>query len=49
MRLLRRRGAGEKLKDVFTDHSFLYVSKIGTVGHEIGIQQVVIIGGASEV
>ena len=46
---LRRRGADEKLKDVFTDHSFLYVPKIDSVCDEVSLQQVVTIGIASSV
>ena len=47
VRVLLRRGAGEKLKDVFTDHSLLYVSKIDTVCDKVSVQRVVILGGAS--
>ena len=45
----RRRGADEKLKDVFTDHSFRYVSKIDSVCDEVSVQQVAVIGGASSI
>ena len=47
--MLRRRGAGEKLKDVFTDHSLLYVSEIDGVCDEVGVQQVVTTAAASSV
>ena len=44
-----RRGARDKLKDMFTDHSFLYISKIDSVCNEVDVQQVVIIGAVSSV
>ena len=43
----RTGGAGEKLKDVSTDHSFIYVSKIDSVCDEVSVQQVIATGGAS--
>ena len=45
----RRGGAGEKLKDVFTDHSFIYVSKIDGMCDKVGVQQEVSTGGTSSV
>ena len=49
VRVFRRRGAGEKLKDMFTDHSFLYASKVDTVCDEVSVQQVVTTGAVSSV
>ena len=37
-------GIDKKLEDVVTDHSFLYVSKIGTVCDEVGAQQMTVTG-----